>query len=207
MHIAIAGNIGSGKTTLTHLLATPLNCQPEFEDPVSNPYIQDFYADMQRWAFNMQICFLDIRLRSTISIQESTTDILQDRTIYEDAEIFAPNLLEMGLLSQRDYDTYRSLYDSVVTLIQPPDLVIYLRASIAALVEQIASRNRAYEDSIRMDYLKRLNERYEAWFEHYDHGQKMVISVDELNFRDDDAALSEIVNRVKAETSGLFSVK
>ncbi|MFW5658662.1 MAG: deoxynucleoside kinase, partial [Bacteroidota bacterium] len=120
-------------------------------------------------------------------------------------EIFAPNLLEMGLLSQRDYDTYRSLYDSVIELIEPPDLVIYLRASIAALVEQIASRNRAYEDSIRMDYLKRLNERYEMWYENYDHGKKLAINVDELNFRDDENALGEIVKRVNAELFGLFN--
>ncbi len=205
MHIAIAGNIGSGKTTLPSQLAKPLNFSPEFEDPAANPYITDFYSDMQRWAFNMQMCFLDIRLRAAIAIQQSGKDTLQDRTIYEDAEIFAPNLLEMGLLSQRDYDTYRSLYDSVVQLIQPPDLVIYLRASIAALVEQIASRNRAYEDSIRMDYLKRLNERYETWYENYDHGKKMAINVDELNFRDDDTALGEIVKRVNAELFGLFN--
>lgn len=205
MHIVIAGNIGSGKTTLASLLARHLNnFTAEYEDPTDNPYIYDFYSDMQRWAFNLQIYFLNQRLQSTIRIQQQKLNVVQDRTLYEDAEIFAPNLLTMGLLQQRDFDTYKALYDSVVQLVEPPDLLIYLRASISALVDQIAARGREYEDAIRIDYLKRLNERYESWFDRYDLSKKIEVNVDDLNFKDNPEHLGIILNRIQAELYGLF---
>jgi deoxyadenosine/deoxycytidine kinase len=205
MHIAIAGNIGSGKTTLTTLLAKHLGFSAEYEDPTNNPYIYDFYKDMLRWSFNMQMYFLDMRLRTTIALQQPGQKVIQDRTLYEDAEIFAPNLLTMGLMTQRDYDTYRNLFDTVSNLIQPPDLVIYLRASVATLGGQIATRGREFEDTIRIDYLKHLNERYEAWFDQYDRGPKVDITVEELQFRDSAEDLGQILNIVKGELYGLFS--
>ena len=204
LHIAIAGNIGSGKTTLAGLLAKHLGYRPEYEDPTDNAYIADFYTDMQRWAFNLQVFFLTRRLQQTVAIQRSGEKVIQDRTLYEDAEIFAPNLLAMGLMSQRDYDTYRLLYETVVPLVQPPALVLYLRANIATLVDQIAKRNREYEDSIRIDYLKRLNERYEAWFEAYTLGPKLDVDVDDLNFRDRPEHLGVILQKVSGELFGLF---
>lgn len=206
MHIAIAGNIGSGKTTLATLLAQHLpDFVAEYEDPTDNPYIYDFYADMQRWAFNMQIYFLNQRLQQTIRIQQGAQSVVQDRTLYEDAEIFAPNLLTMGLLQQRDFDTYKALFDSVVLLVKPPDLIIYLRASISALVDQIAARGREYEDAIRIDYLKRLNERYEGWYDRYEIGKKMEVNVDELNFKDNREHLGIILQRVNGLLyGGLF---
>lgn len=204
VHIALAGNIGSGKTTLASLLAKHLGYRAEFEDPTDNVYITDFYTDMQRWAFNLQVNFLTRRLQQTVAIQRSGDNVIQDRTLYEDAEIFAPNLLTMGLMSQRDYDTYRQLYQTVVPLVQPPNLVLYLRASISTLVDQIAKRNREYEDSIRIDYLKRLNERYEAWFETYDLGPKLDVDVDDLNFRDNREDLGVILQKVSGELFGLF---
>jgi hypothetical protein len=204
MHIAIAGNIGSGKTTLANLLARHLDFEAEYEDPTSNPYIYDFYQDMQRWAFNLQVYYLDARLRQTLAIQQNDRSVVQDRTIYEDAEIFAPNLLAMGLLAERDYETYRNLYHTVVDLIRPPDLVIYLRASIATLGGMIASRAREYEDSIRIDYLKNLNDLYEQWYQNYNRGNKLDFSVDELNFVEKQEDLGVIVNRVNAELYGLF---
>jgi len=204
-HIAIAGNIGSGKTTLATLLARHLNFSVEYEDPTNNPYIIDFYADMTRWSFNMQIYFLYARLKQNIMIQKSNRNYVQDRTIYEDAEIFAPNLLSMGLLLQRDFDTYRALFESVKELIAPPDLVIYLKSSIAVLVDQISERGREYEDSIRIDYLKKLNERYDQWFEEYKLGKKLEVNVDELHFRDEPEHMGIILNRVSGELFGLFS--
>lgn len=205
MYIAIAGNIGSGKTTLATLLAKHLGFEAEYEDPTDNPYIFDFYKDMQRWSFNLQVYFLDVRLRQTLGILRSTRKVVQDRTLYEDAEIFAPNLLAMGLMSQRDYDTYRNLFDTVAELIRPPDLMIYLHGPIATLVDQIASRNREYEDSIRMDYLKRLNENYDAWYREYDRGPKVAFDVSELNFRDSPEDLGTILSAVSGELYGLFN--
>lgn len=204
MHISIAGNIGSGKTTLAGLLAKQLGYEVHYEDPTDNFYIQDFYTDMQRWAFNLQVFFLTNRLKQTVAIQESGRNVVQDRTLYEDAEIFAPNLLAMGLMSQRDYDTYSMLYDTMVHLVKPPDVVIYLRASISTLVDQIASRGREYEDNIRIDYLKRLNERYDAWFDNYSLGKKLDFNVDGLNFRDNPEHLGVILNGVSGELFGLF---
>ena len=208
MHIAIAGNIGSGKTTLATLLARELKFNVEYEDPTTNPYLADFYKDMNRWAFHLQIYFLNSRLRQAISIQQSGTSVVQDRTIFEDAYIFAPNLEHMGCLSQRDYDCYKSLFDSVVGLVRPPDLIIYLRASISTLVDQIASRGRDYEDSIRLDYLRKLNERYEEWFAYYQRsgiGRIIDVNVDELKFRENPEHLGVILNRVRAELFGLFT--
>lgn len=207
MHIAIAGNIGSGKTTLADLLAKQMDYEAEFEDPASNPYINDFYNDMQRWAFNMQMYFLQSRLQTTLNIQRSGKHVVQDRTLYEDTEIFAPNLMLMGLMSQRDYDTYQMLYASLVHLVKPPDLVIYLKASISTLVEQIASREREYEDNIRIDYLKKLNERYDAWYAGYNLGKKLEVNVDELHFKDNKEHLGVIVGRIQAELFGLFTQK
>ncbi len=204
MHIAIAGNIGSGKTTLATLIAKQMGYEVEYEDPTNNPYISDFYNDMTRWAFNLQIYFLQSRMQQSMSIQQNGRNVIQDRTLYEDAEIFAPNLLAMGLMSQRDYDTYRALYDSVKHLVRPPDLVIYLRASISTLVDQIASRDREYEDNIRIDYLKKLTERYESWFSEYSLGKKLDVVVDNLNFRDNPEDLGVILNRLNAELFGLF---
>lgn len=204
MHIAIAGNIGSGKTTLTTQLSKYLGFEPHYEDADSNPYLFDFYSDMQRWSFNLQIYFLNTRFKRILEIRKEDRNVVQDRTIYEDAQIFAPNLHAMGLMNKRDYETYRSLFNNLLELIPPPDLLIYLRGSIPSLVDQIQQRGREYEDSIRLDYLRRLNERYEAWFESYDLGKKMEVSIDELNFRDDPEHLGRIVHRVKTDLFGLF---
>jgi len=165
MHIAVAGNIGSGKTTLTRILSKHFNWEAHFEDVDDNPYLNDFYGDMQRWSFNLQVYFLNSRFNQILDIRKSDKTVIQDRTIYEDAFIFAPNLHSMGLMSTRDFENYYTLFNLMVSLVQPPDLVIYLRASVPTLVNQIQKRGRKYEDSIRLDYLKRLNERYESWVE------------------------------------------
>jgi len=204
MHIAIAGNIGAGKTTLTSLLAKHYKWEPHFESVAENPYLDDFYGSMERWSFNLQIYFLNTRFRQILEIRESGKNIIQDRTIYEDANIFAPNLHAMGLMAKRDYETYKELFETVNVLLEPPDLLIYLRGSIPTLVDQIQRRGREYEDSIRLDYLRRLNERYEAWFESYKMGKKMEVLIDDLDFRDNPEHLGIIINRVKAELFGLF---
>ena len=204
MHIAIAGNIGSGKTTLATELARHLGYEVHYEDPNTNQYLADFYNDMQRWAFNLQVSFLEARLFQTVSIQRAGIHVVQDRTLYEDAEIFAPNLLAMGLMQQRDFDTYKRLYDLVNTLIQPPDLVIYLRASIARLVDHIASRGREYEDSIRIDYLKRLNERYDEWFNSYSMGRKLAVNMDDMRPEPDANDIGRVYEQVQRELFGLF---
>lgn len=204
MHIAVAGNIGSGKTTLCELLAKHYNWEAYFEEMEDNPYINDFYDDMQRWAFNLQIYFLHTRFNSLIRIKNNPTTVIQDRTIYEDAFIFAPNLHSMGLMSTRDFDTYQALFSSVKSMIQPPDLMIYLRANISTLVNQIQKRGREYEDSIRLDYLKRLNERYEAWVSTYKDGNLLVIEVDDIEFEENPEDLGEIINKIDAQIHGLF---
>jgi deoxyadenosine/deoxycytidine kinase len=204
MLIAIAGNIGSGKTTLAKQLVHHLNFEPDFEEYIDNPYIADFYKEMERWSFNLQIHFLNARLTQLNNVQRSGKNVVQDRTIYEDAEIFAYNLLTMGYMSQRDYQTYKSLYDTVIHLIQPPDLVIYLKASISTLVDQIASRGRDYEDNIRIDYLKRLNERYDNWFKDYSLGKKIEVSVDDLKFNENPEHFGTILRQVQGELFGLF---
>lgn len=203
MHLAIAGNIGSGKTTLTTLLARHYKFEPHYEDVEDNPYISDFYEDMQRWAFNLQIYFLNSRFNTVQQVQKGKKNVIQDRTIYEDAYIFAPNLHSMGLMSTRDFETYQKLFESMTSAIKPPDLLVYLRASIPTLVNQIQKRGREYEDSIRLDYLKRLNERYEAWISTYKH-KLLVIDIDNLNFAEKTEDLGVVVSRIEAEINGLF---
>lgn len=207
MHIAIAGNIGSGKTTLAGLLARHLNFEVEYEVPTENPYIRDFYGEMPRWAFNMQVFFLTNRLQQTLDIQQSGNNTVQDRSIYEDAEIFVPNLVEMGSLDPRDYETYKSLYDAVIKLVEPPKLIIYLRASIATLVDHIAERGRDYEENLRIDYLRKLNDKYEDWYERYDLGKKIEVDVDQVKFLENPADMGVILNRVNAELFGLFKTE
>jgi len=204
-HIAIAGNIGSGKTTLTGLLGKHFQWQSHFEDVDGNPYLNDFYEDMQRWSFNLQIYFLNARFRQLIEIRKGTEDVVQDRTIYEDAHIFAPNLHSMGLMSGRDYENYRSLFDSISSLVRPPDLLVYLRATVPTLVRQIQRRGREYEDGIRLDYLRKLNERYEAWIDSYSLGNVLVVDVDQLNFADKPEDLGQIISRIDSQLHGLFS--
>ena len=204
MHIAIAGNIGSGKTTLAGLLAKHYGWTPHYEDVDDNPYLNDFYEDMLRWSFNLQIYFLNSRFTQILEIRKSDKTIVQDRTIYEDAYIFAPNLHAMGLMSTRDFENYFTLFNMLGSLIQPPDLVIYLRASVPTLVKQIQKRGRKYEDNIRLDYLKRLNERYEAWIDSYNMGRLLIVDVDSYNFIDKPEDLSVVIDKVNAEIHGLF---
>ena len=203
-HIAIAGNIGAGKTTLTELLAKHMKWEPHFEDVENNPYLNDFYQDMTRWSFNLQMYFLNSRFKQIIDIRNGKKTVVQDRTIYEDAFIFAPNLHSMGLMTARDYDNYLGLFKTMSSVIAPPDLVIYLQASIPTLVNQIHKRGRDYEDNLRLDYLRRLNERYEAWAENYKEGKILVINVDKIQFSENPEHLGEIVNRVNSELYGLF---
>ncbi len=204
MHIAISGNIGSGKTTLTELLAKHYNWQSHFEDVDENPYLNDFYNDMQRWSFNLQVYFLNSRFMQVMEIRKNKKTVIQDRTIYEDAYIFAPNLHAMGLMTTRDFENYFSLFSLMDTFVLPPDLLIYLRASVPTLVKQIQKRGRDYEEGIRLDYLKRLNERYEAWISTYDKGKLLIIDVDDNNFSENAEDLGKIINKIDAELFGLF---
>jgi deoxyadenosine/deoxycytidine kinase len=204
MHIAVAGNIGSGKTTLTSLLSKHFGWDAHYEDVDDNPYLNDFYNDMQRWSFNLQIYFLNTRFNQVLSFRRSGKTLVQDRTIYEDAYIFAPNLHSMGLMSTRDFENYFTLFSMLGSLIQPPDLVIYLRASVPTLVKQIQKRGRKYEDNIRLDYLKRLNERYEAWIESYKLGKMLIVDVDSYNFIDKPEDMSVVIDKVNASVFGLF---
>ncbi len=203
MHIAIAGNIGSGKTTLTRLLSKHFGWTPHFEDVENNPYLHSFYEDMQRWSFNLQVYFLNSRFRQVIEIRQSGKTIVQDRTIYEDAYIFAPNLHSMNLMSTRDFENYSSLFELMSQFIQPPDLLIYLRSTVPTLVNQIQKRNRDYEKSIRLDYLKHLNERYEAWISKYTIGKLLIIEVDDVDLEKPDD-LSLVIEKINAELHGLF---
>ncbi|MDZ4667951.1 MAG: deoxynucleoside kinase [bacterium] len=203
MHLAIAGNIGSGKTTLTTLLSKHYKFEPHYENVEDNPYISDFYEDMQRWSFNLQIFFLNSRYNTLLHLQKSKKNIIQDRTIYEDANIFAPNLHSMGLMSTRDFETYQSMFDSLSQTVKPPDLLVYLRASIPHLVNNIQKRGREYEDSIRLDYLRRLNERYEAWISSY-KPRHLIIEVDDMNFAENAEHLGNIISRIEGEVNGLF---
>jgi len=204
MHIAIAGNIGAGKTTLTKLLARHYRWEPQLEDVVDNPYLDDFYNQMERWSFNLQVYFLNSRFRQIDQIRKSGKDIIQDRTIYEDAHIFAPNLHAMGLMTNRDFENYRSLFDLMESFVEGPDLLIYLRSSIPNLVDQIHKRGRDYENSISIDYLSRLNERYEAWIHGYDKGKLLIIDVDNIDFVTNPEDLGLIINKIDAEIHGLF---
>ncbi len=204
MHIAVAGNIGSGKTTLTGLLAKHYGWEAHYENADDNPYLDDFYHDMQFWSFNLQIYFLNERFGQIQEIRKSGLTVIQDRTIYEDAHIFAANLNSMGLMSMRDYSTYRSLFDKMASFIQPPDLLIYLRASVPTLVRQIQKRGRAYESAIRLDYLSKLNERYEEWIDQYTLGKILVVDVDNIHFDEKVEDLRTVINRIDAQLHGLF---
>ena len=202
MHIAIAGNIGAGKTSLTDLLSKHYKWQGHFEEVVENPYLDDFYHQMERWSFNLQIYFLNSRFGQLIEIQKSGKNVIQDRSIYEDAHIFAPNLHAMGLLSQRDYQNYKSLFELMENMVTGPDLMIYLRSSIPNLVGNIHKRGREFENSISIDYLSRLNERYEAWIHNYDKGKLLIIDVDELDFVDTAADMKSIIERIDSKIKG-----
>jgi deoxyadenosine/deoxycytidine kinase len=203
-HVAVAGNIGAGKTTLTGLLAKHFNWQAHYEDVENNPYLYDFYENMPRWSFNLQIYFLNTRFSQIIEILRGEKTIIQDRTIYEDAQIFAPNLHSMGLMTKRDFENYSALFKTINSLIRPPDLTIYLRGSIGALVSNIQKRGREYEDNLRLDYLRRLNEYYENWATSYQEGRILIIDIDKYNFADNPEQLGEVVNKVRAELMGLF---
>ena len=204
MHIAIAGNIGAGKTTLTQLLAKHYKIEAQLEDVVDNPYLDDFYNEMERWSFNLQVYFLNSRFRQVVQIRKSGKNIIQDRTIYVDANIFAPNLHAMGLMTNRDFDNYSSLFNLMESTVQAPDLLIYLRSSIPNLVNQIHKRGRDYENSISIDYLSRLNERYEAWIHGYEKGRLLIIDVDHLDFVEKAEDLGEIIEKIDSEINGLF---
>jgi len=203
-HVAIAGNIGAGKTTLAELLGKHFNWEVQYEDIENNPYLFDFYQDMPRWSFNLQVFFLNSRFKQLLKIRKSRRTIVQDRTIYEDAKIFAPNLHAMGLMSSRDFDNYSELFNTISSMVEPPDLMIYLRASIPALVERIQRRGREYEDNLRLDYLRRLNDFYEKWIKSYKDGKLLIIDVDNINFADNPEDLGEVINKVTAELHGLF---
>ena len=196
MHIAIAGNIGAGKTTLTKLLAKNYKFNKQLEDGFKNPYLDDFYNQMERWSFNLQIYFLNSRFRQVKEIHEKNKNVIQDRTIYEDANIFAPNLHAMGLMTNRDFENYRSLFDLMEENVAAPDLLIYLRSSIPNLVSQIHKRGREYENSISIEYLSRLNERYEAWIHNYKKGPLLVIDIDDLDFVENKEDLKEIISLI-----------
>ena len=204
MHIAIAGNIGCGKTTLTHMLARRYGWTPRFESVEHNPYLADYYEDMSRWAFNLQIYFLNKRFQDVVEISESKETIVQDRTIFEDARIFAPNLHDMGFMSDRDFDTYSELFDLMMSLVGNPDLLIYIRASIPHLIAQIQKRGRAYEQGMRLDYLAGLNQRYEDWIASYD-GPLMIVDGDNLDFQHDPYAFQTITDQIEARVFGLFN--
>ncbi len=203
-HIAVAGNIGAGKTTLTTMLAKHYKWTPHFEDVEHNPYLVDFYEDMHRWSFNLQVYFLNNRIKQLIEIRNGKKAVIQDRTIYEDAHIFAPNLYEMGLMTNRDFENYFSFFQTLKNLIHPPDLLIFLKASIPKLVDQIQKRGRDYEENIRLDYLKRLNQFYDKWIEKYKDGPLLIIEVDNLNFAEKEEDFAEVVKKIDAQIYGLF---
>tara|TARA_B110000908_G_C10222165_1_gene435948 strand:- start:121 stop:738 length:618 start_codon:yes stop_codon:yes gene_type:complete len=203
MHFAIAGNIGAGKTSLTELLSEHYGWEANYEDVIDNPYLDDFYTHMERWSFNLQVYFLNSRFRQLLAAKGKDMKFVQDRTIYEDAHIFAPNLHAMGLMNHRDFTNYKSLFELMESLIEGPDLLIYLRSSIPNLVSKIHKRGREYENSISIDYLSRLNERYEAWISTYDKGNLLIIDVDELDFVENKADFSKVIEKIDAEIKGL----
>ena len=196
MRIAISGNIGAGKTSLTKLISKSLGYKPYYEDVIANPYLDDFYNHMERWSFNLQIYFLNSRFKHALEMNDGKKDIIQDRTIYEDAFIFAPNLNAMGLMPKRDYENYLSLFETMIPLVKPPDLLVYLESSIPNLVNKIHKRGRDYENSISIDYLSRLNERYEAWIHNYDKGNLLIIDIDDLDFVDNKEDLDKIIKMI-----------
>ena len=203
-HVAIAGNIGAGKTSLTEMLAKHYKWNPHFEDVEENPYLSDFYDDMTRWSFNLQIYFLNSRIQQLTKIQEGKEVVIQDRTIYEDAFIFAPNLHAMNLMSTRDFDNYQSLFKTISSKVSPPDLLIYLQASIPTLVDNIQKRARDYEENIRIDYLKKLNSYYESWIDTYKNGKLLIINVDDKDFVNNKTDFSDIIEKIDRELNGLF---
>lgn len=207
MHIAIVGNIGAGKTTLTELLSKYFGWEAQFEKVDDNPYLEDFYQDMKRWSFNLQIYFLNSRFSQILDIQNSNTDVIQDRTIYEDAYIFASNLHEMGLMSTRDYENYLAIFESIKRFIKAPDLLIYLKGSVPSLVNQIQKRGREYETGIRLDYLARLNDKYENWISQYKEGKLLTVNIDKYNFADKAEDMSTVFELVNKELFGLFPAK
>lgn len=204
MHIAISGNIGAGKTTLATKLGQHFNWEVFLEAVDENPYLKDFYDDMKRWSFHLQVYFLNSRLRQVQQIQAGKKGVIQDRTLFEDAHIFAKNLHQSGLMEPRDYDNYRALFDSMSELVRPPDLLIYLRADLPKLIGQIQKRNRDYENNIRIDYLKNLNEHYEEWIAGYDKGKLLIVDVNNLDFVSRPEDLGFIVEKIQVELFGLF---
>lgn len=202
--IAIAGNIGAGKTTLCSKLSKHFGWEAHYESTDDNPYLADFYSDMQRWSFNLQVYFLNNRYQQVLKIQQGNQTVVQDRTIYEDAHIFAPNLHDMGLMSKRDFENYFSLFQTMASQIQPPDLLIYLKANISTLVSHIQARGREYEGSMSLDYLKRLNFRYEQWISNYNDGRLLIINADEIDFENSAEDLGQVVSLIHRELHGLF---
>ena len=204
MHLAIVGNIGAGKTTLTEMLAKNYGWEPLYEAVDNNPYLEDFYSDMKRWSFNLQIYFLNSRYRQIMDIQKSGRNIIQDRTIYEDAYIFAENLHDMALMTTRDYENYTSIFDNITAYIKPPDLLVYLKASVPTLVNNIQRRGREYETGIRLDYLSKLNEKYDKWIKNYKLGKLLILDKDSLDFANNVDDMATIVQKIEREINGLF---
>jgi deoxyadenosine/deoxycytidine kinase len=204
MHIAIVGNIGAGKTTLTGLLAKHYGSEALYETVENNPYLEDFYSDMKRWSFNLQIYFLNSRFQQIVDIQNNKRDVVQDRTIYEDAYIFAENLHDMGLMTTRDHDNYQAIFSNITSFIKPPDLLVYLKASVPTLVNNIQRRGREYEAGIRIDYLSKLNEKYDAWIKGYHAGKLLVLDKDRLDFSNNPEDLGTVIQSVEREINGLF---
>ncbi|MDA8762692.1 deoxynucleoside kinase [Flavobacteriaceae bacterium] len=204
MYVAVAGNIGAGKTSLAELLSKHYGWEAHFEDVIDNPYLDDFYNHMERWSFNLQIYFLNSRFGQLKNFKASNKDFIQDRTIYEDARIFAPNLHAMGLMNQRDFNNYQSLFGLMESMVEAPDMLIYLRSSIPNLVHKIHKRGREYENSISIEYLSRLNERYEAWISTYDKGKLLIVDVDQFDFVENKSDLGKIIEKIDADLNGLF---
>jgi deoxyadenosine/deoxycytidine kinase len=203
-HVAIAGNIGAGKTTLSEMLAKHFGWDVHYENAENNPYLADFYLEMKRWSFNLQVFFLSSRYQQVLEIHRGSRTVIQDRTIYEDAYIFAPNLADMGLMERRDFENYLGLFECMTSQLQAPDLLIYLRASIPTLVDHIHMRGRDYEGSISIDYLRRLNDRYDNWINNYKEGKLLIINVDNLDFHNRPEDFSQVLQTVQAELHGLF---